>query len=413
MGNYDVYGAYMNAAWTASSGVGEDMLRLASLQSALESLNLYHSNPGRKPLNWPDAQLGIGTTPAQFGTLMHAAWTDPTVWSDGALGSYGLGLSIYNNAAYMSSINDTHPIIDAYNSGKFKYKIDGSNPYSVMADFDKFISNLNALNAAAGGTYTPGSSVVAGGSVINYKDKSDKGKFNNTVALIKAYGEKTETSYDEQISKIIRDMKGDYKKGLAELKKLMNDFDTDTLYEVVKDIHHKEYDDRQTKAKTISDAWANKIAGSTDGDYKVNTSGLTADNVLDVLGTYITNSNFNIGGMWKHLISNNFDKISKALYAKAEKMKSDGITDSEKQQIASAVSALKSAADKDKPAKAFALFSAMRSAEASKNDKNIYNKYASEVPSAKRKSHVETYEGSKHNEEKQAYNSQRNLNTSG
>ena len=207
-------------------------------------------------------------------------------------------------------------------------------------------------------------------------------------------------------------MKGDYKKGLAELKKLMNDFDTDTLYEVVKDIHHKEYDDRQTKAKTISDAWANKIAGSTDGDYKVNTSGLTADNVLDVLGTYITNSNFNIGGMWKHLISNNFDKLSKALYAKAEKMKSDGITDSEKQQIASAVSALKAAAEKDKPAKAFALFSAMRSAEASKNDKNIYNKYASEVPSAKRKSNVETYEGTKHNEEKSAYNSQRNLNAS-
>ena len=77
------------------------------------------------------------------------------------------------------------------------------------------------------------------------------------------------------------------------------------------------------------------------------------------------------------------------------------------------MSALKSAADKDKPAKAFALFSAMRSAEASKNDKNIYNKYASEVPSAKRKSNVETYEGTKHNEEKQAYNSQRNLNTSG
>ena len=412
MGNYDVYGAYMNAAFTAPSGVGENMLSLASLQSALESLNLYYSNPGRKPLNWPDAQLGVTTTPAQFGTLMHAAWTDPTVWSDGALGSYGLGLSLYNNAAYMSSINDTHPIIDAYNSGKFKYKIDGSNPYSVMADFDKFISNLNALNAAAGGTYTPGSSVVVGNSVINYKDKSDKGKFNNTVALIRAYGEKTETSYNEKINKIIIDMKGDYKKGLVELKKLMNSFDTNKLYEVVKDIHHKEYDDRQTKAKTISDVWANKIAGSTNGDYKVDTSSLTADNVLDVLGTYITNSNFNSGGMWKSLISNNFDKISQALYAKAEKMKSDGITDNDKQQIASAVSALNSAADNDRPAKVFALFSKMRTIEASKNDKGIYNKYANEIPSAKRKFYVETYEGSKHNEEKQAYNSQRKLNTS-
>ena len=207
-------------------------------------------------------------------------------------------------------------------------------------------------------------------------------------------------------------MKGDYKKGLVELKKLMNSFDTNKLYEVVKDIHHKEYDDRQTKAKTISDVWANKIAGSTNGDYKVDTSSLTADNVLDVLGTYITNSNFNSGGMWKHLISNNFDKISNALYSKAEKMKSAGIIDGEKQQIASAVSALKAAADKDKPAKVFALFSTMRTVEASKNDKGIYNKYASEVPSAKRKSNVETYEGSKHNEEKQAYNSQKNLDTS-
>ena len=116
-------------------------------------------------------------------------------------------------------------------------------------------------------------------------------------------------------------MKGSYKTGLAKLKAIIATFDQKKLTEVVREISHKIYDEQESKGKAISDNWANQISNATSkSGFKVDTSGVNKDNVLHVLGTYISNPKFKTGGMWNALINNNYDDISKALIENAKEL---------------------------------------------------------------------------------------------
>lgn len=337
-----------------------------------------------------DINFSYTSDPYSYALANYAALTDPTYFSDGILSNYNIGLSSYLNASYNASLDSlyTNPFGTAFRNGMINFDF---NP-------DEILSNIDAIIKKSGGGVSD--------KGVDYTDNTDKGQFNRTVELIKAYGEKKDISYDEKISKITTDMKGDYKKGLVKLKELINDFDADTLYDVVKDMHHKQFEAKEANGRAISDRWANKIANNTDGDFTVDTSGLTADNVLHVLGTYIQNEKFQSGGMWTHLIKDNFDKISEALYAKAEKSKQvNSMTDADKQKIEKAVADLKKATSvQDKADKAYALFDALRSWDTTHNDTHVYNIYGSAIPANKRKERVELYETKQHRKEQEAYN---------
>lgn len=374
-----------------------------------------------KDIDANDIKFAPSSTPYEFALGTSAALLDPTYFSDGTLRNYDIGLSAYLESEFLNGLDTNNPFNTALNSGQFKFTF----------NIDDAIKKINEIKITPAGTVAAGSiassdspanqtntTITVENQTFNIKDKSDKGNFNNAVALIKAYGKKTNTSYDDKIEKIKKDMKGNYKTGLNELKKIIATFDKTKLYEVVKDIHHADYNNRQAQGKAISDAWADKIGNSTTGDFTVDTSNLNADNVLKVLGTYISNPKFQSGGMWNNLIKDNFDKISQALYANAEKYlssKNKSISNGDRNKIRNAVNNLKSASTpQDKAAKTYALFAALRNYTAGYNDVRVYNTYANFIPQKNRMDRVELYEQNKFKtDEQKAYNSAPKLQANG
>lgn len=349
------FGSRMRAALNGPRPLTDLLLVAESGAISREIINNANSR------HYPTLDLSLATAapslnPNAFGDLMRANMFNPIGFSDSALNSYELGIEIAN----LMSLN---PRIDVNSEilGSINFNLTPTNNYSVLGISDRILANLSSLNIGGG------AGVLGGG--IN--QNTDYAKFEKKVKLLNKIGD-----YNEEIQEVRTKMKGDYKKGIELLDAIIKNVDKSDLNDAIKEMHEEEQEAKIERAETISDAWANQIANNTDGVLKVSTASLNKDNVLDVLGTFLTNENIS-KDMWNDLVENNFRDIAKALKEKARAMKKECKDESIKQQIQAAQDKFgKVSADTPNIGQAsFEFFSTLRQIEASLLDSGAAKKY--------------------------------------
>ena len=412
----DAFGAYTLAALTDPTYGGDKIIRNLNIGASLDSAyNYINQNTGNKMEFYPHySNFGAYSSPSDFATVLGSTLSDGSIdslYNDSILNSMNVGLSAQLENSFMNSMNVGNPFQSAWDNNQFKFNFTDNSIKTNLPSWDKVNTNWNF-------SITPGSGVSVSGQNVDYSKNSEKANFNKAVALIKAYGEKTGKSYDDKLNKVAQDMKGSYKTGLAKLKAIIATFDQKKLTEVVREISHKIYDEQEANGKAISDNWANQISNATSkSGFKVDTSGVNKDNVLHVLGTYISNPKFKAGGMWNALIKNNYDDISKALIENGKEFLKSGKCTNEtaKQKIKGYISSLGKDGDvSSKVSVVYNLFNILRYENATYND----NKTAKivgggAVPRNKIETTPDNYQTKKYQAEKNAYNSASKLNTKG
>lgn len=412
----NAFGDYTLAALTDPTAGGEEILRSIGNELKLQSTFDYiNQDAGYNMKFYPHySNFAASSSPSDFATVLGSTLLDDSVdslYKPSILNSMNVGLSAQLNKSFMDGMNVGNPFQSAWDSNQFKFNFTDNSIKTNLPSWDKVNTNWNF-------SITPGSGVSVSGQNVDYSKNSEKANFNKAVALIKAYGEKTGKSYDDKLNKVAQDMKGSYKTGLAKLKAIIATFDQKKLTEVVREISHKIYDEQETNGKAISDNWANQISNATSkSGFKVDTSGVNKDNVLHVLGTYISNPKFKTGGMWNALIKNNYDDISKALIENAKELLKSGkcTNDITKHKIRGYVSSLEKDGDiKNKISVVYHLFDILRYENASYNDNKAFAIVGGGViPRNKIETTPDNYQSKKYQAEKNAYNSASKLNTKG
>ena len=412
----NAFGDYTLAALTDPTYGGEQVIRSLDNELKFQSTFDYiNQDAGYNMKFYPHySNFGAYSSPSDFATVLGSTLLDGSIdslYNDSILNSMNVGLSAQLNKSFMDGMNVGNPFQSAWDSNQFKFNFTDNSIKTNLPSWDKVNTNWNF-------SITPGSGVSVSGQNVDYSKNSEKANFNKAVALIKAYGEKTGKSYDDKLNKVAQDMKGSYKTGLAKLKAIIATFDQKKLTEVVRGISHKIYDEQEANGKAISDNWANQISNATSkSGFKVDTSGVNKDNVLHVLGTYISNPKFKTGGMWNALINNNYDDISKALIENAKELLKSGkcTNDITKHKIRGYVSSLEKDGDiKNKISVVYHLFDILRYENASYNDNKAFAIVGGGViPSNKIETTPDNYQTKKYQAEKNAYNSASKLNTKG
>ena len=412
----NAFGDYTLAALTDPTYGGEQVIRSLDNELKFQSTFDYiNQDAGYNMKFYPHySNFAASSSPSDFATVLGSTLLDDSVdslYKPSILNSMNVGLSAQLNKSFMDSMNVGNPFQSAWDSNQFKFNFTDNSIKTNLPSWDKINTNWDF-------SLTPGSGVSVSGQNVDYSKNSEKANFNKAVALIKAYGEKTGKSYDDKLNKVAQDMKGSYKTGLAKLKAIIATFDQKKLTEVVREISHKIYDEQETNGKAISDNWANQISNATSkSGFKVDTSGVNKDNVLHVLGTYISNPKFKTGGMWNALIKNNYDDISKALIENAKELLKSGkcTNDITKHKIRGYVSSLEKDGDiKNKISVVYHLFDILRYENASYNDNKAFAIVGGGViPRNKIETTPDNYQTKKYQAEKNAYNSASKLNTKG
>ena len=412
----NAFGDYTLAALTDPTYGGEQVIRSLDNELKFQSTFDYiNQDAGYNMKFYPHySNFAASSSPSDFATVLGSTLLDDSVdslYKPSILNSMNVGLSAQLNKSFMDSMNVGNPFQSAWDSNQFKFNFTDNSIKTNLPSWDKVNTNWNF-------SITPGSGVSVSGQNVDYSKNSEKANFNKAVALIKAYGEKTGKSYDDKLNKVAQDMKGSYKTGLAKLKAIIATFDQKKLTEVIREISHKIYDEEESKGKAISDNWANQISNATSkSGFKVDTSGVNKDNVLHVLGTYISNPKFKTGGMWNALIKNNYDDISKALIENAKELLKSGkcTNDITKHKIRGYVSSLEKDGDiKNKISVVYHLFDILRYENASYNDNKAFAIVGGGViPRNKIETTPDNYQTKKYQAEKNAYNSASKLNTKG
>lgn len=412
----NAFGDYTLAALTDPTYGGEQVIRSLDNELKFQSTFDYiNQDAGYNMKFYPHySNFGAYSSPSDFATVLGSTLLDGSIdslYNDSILNSMNVGLSAQLNKSFMDGMNVGNPFQSAWDSNQFKFNFTDNSIKTNLPSWDKVNTNWNF-------SITPGSGVSVSGQNVDYSKNSEKANFNKAVALIKAYGEKTGKSYDDKLNKVAQDMKGSYKTGLAKLKAIIATFDQKKLTEVVREISHKIYNEQEANGKAISDNWANQISNATSkSGFKVDTSGVNKDNVLHVLGTYISNPKFKAGGMWNALIKNNYDDISKALIENAKELLKSGkcTNDITKHKIRGYVSSLEKDGDiKNKISVVYHLFDILRYESASYNDNKAFAIVGGGViPRNKIETTPDNYQSKKYQAEKNAYNSASKLNTKG
>lgn len=412
----NAFGDYTLAALTDPTYGGEQVIRSLDNELKFQSTFDYiNQDAGYNMKFYPHySNFGASSNPSDFATVLGSTLLDGSVdslYNDSILNSMNVGLSAQLENSFMNGMNVGNPFQSAWDSNQFKFNFTDNSIKTNLPSWDKVNTNWNfSLN--------PNTGVSVSGQNVDYSKNSEKANFNKAVALIKAYGEKTGKSYDDKLNKVAQDMKGSYKTGLAKLKAIIATFDQKKLTEVVREISHKIYNEKEGNSKAISDNWANQIASAKSASsFKVDTSSVNKDNILSVLGTYISNPKFKTGGMWNSLIKNNYDAISNALIENAKDFLKSGKCTNEttKHKIRGYVSSLEKDGDvKNKVSVVYHLFDILRYENASYNDNKAFAIVGGGViPSNKVETTPDDYQSKKYQAEKTAYNSASKLKTNG
>lgn len=412
----NAFGDYTLAALTDPTYGGEQVIRSLDNELKFQSTFDYiNQDAGYKMNFYPHySNFGASSNPSDFATVLGSTLLDGSVdslYNDSILNSMNVGLSASLENSFMNGMNVGNPFQSVWDSNQFKFNFTDNSIKTNLPSWGNVNTNWNfSLNPNAG--------VSVSGQNVDYSKNSEKANFNKAVALIRAYGEKTGKSYDDKLNKVAQDMKGSYKTGLAKLKAIIATFDQKKLTEVVKEISHKIYDEKEANGKAISDNWANQIASAKSASsFKVDTSSVNKDNILSVLGTYISNPKFKTGGMWNSLIKNNYEDISNALIENAKDFLKSGKCTNEttKHKIRGYISSLEKDGDvKNKVSVVYNLFDILRHENASYNDNKAFAIVGGGViPSNKVETTPDDYQSKKYQAEKTAYTSASKLNAKG
>ncbi len=341
---------WMNAAWYDPTYRGNVLLDYVNIPVTMDLIQPT-GGERRAPLNGYDMNNAVSFLPGEFGLAMHAALTDPTIWSDGTLSNFDIGLSSYLNASYANGFFDLNP---------FAVGLNNNVNWNFNLNWSAF-DNLIPTNV----TYN-----------LDKKDNNDKTVFEKKVKLLAECGD-----FDDEIEEIRKKIGSDYKKGIKEIDKLFEKVDATTLHEKANELYKEDFETVQENAANIANQWASKIANvqpTNNANFKVSMSGVNKNNILDVLGNFITNEDYVTKGSaeWKTLIENNFKEISKILIDKAKEMKKEAKDDSTKQAIEALINNVKKAnSNEQKVDNTYELFKKLREIQAQNRDKDAYNRY--------------------------------------
>ncbi len=347
--NYDIYRFGNHTFANLVDPTPSANVRLEYMGIPLALTNNFWTGAEFAPINFFDIRNSYTMPPVPFGLQMFGTLTDPTHYSDGTLRNFDIGLSGYNNKITMDTL--------------MHY---GINPANYMFSGLKF-----NFGTTSGITFTPPTQHTTTVDADRV-DNSDKAVFERKVKLIIECGD-----YKDEIAKIRKEMGNDYKKGIEKLDELMSQIDADKLNEAAKKLYQADRKNIETSAANIANNWAEAIAKKVPGDnFEVNTSSINKNNVLDVIGNYIRHEKFSTGKseMWNPLITANYDKLSKAIFEKAEDLKKIA-SDTDKAAIDTAVKNLKDTKEANRPEKFYDLFKKLREIQATANDTKAAERY--------------------------------------
>ena len=346
------FGLRMNAALTNPTYWG-------NLDLAWENVDLSSSlaagwtrvpHDGVPVINPPLIEFGRDSGAYEFGSMLGSTMFTPGMYTDSIHWNFDIGLdnpfSGPNNQKYIAAMLNN-------------VKWDFTTPTWNLGGLSGLnLGGLNLGNIDLGGT-NPSQGVAADDA--SKMDNSDKAKFNRKARLL----EKISEDNKEKVSKIRTEIGSDYKKGIEKLDALLKAADKNKVKTAVIDLYKEDRKSKLDEAKKISNKWINDTINA-------DTSSLTTDNILDVLGTFITNASYTGEEGFKTLIEKN-TKIVDVLLEKAKSMKDSVSSATWTQEIEPRIKAVER--DKTKHDKVFGLFNTIRANQARLNDKNVAARY--------------------------------------
>jgi len=288
-----------------------------------------------------------------------------------------MGLRLNNggiNGSVFSKINDA---VTTYNYNRNDY-LSSFNGFNKLGSLSTLATNYNTSigNGNFGWMQNGGLSGIWGTNFGNQTDNVDQKKYNAKMNLIKQYAaDKDKTNeITKEVNELLNGI-NDPKVACEKLDEYMKTLDTDVLKNAAKKIGKNSFETKTKAGKAFSDKWVETMGSYAPGkSAKVKTDGLTKDNILDAIGTYISNAKFGEMGkanMWDVMIkdADNYNTISLKLYNKAEEM-AEKYSD-QKSTIEAAVNKLKNASDTEKATACYELFDCLRKIETETYAKEI------------------------------------------
>ncbi|MGN1153259.1 MAG: hypothetical protein ACI4S3_04460 [Candidatus Gastranaerophilaceae bacterium] len=341
------FGLRMNAALTNPTYWG-------NLDLAWENVDLSSSlaagwtrvpYDGVPVINPPLIEFGRDSGAYEFGSMLGSTMFTPGMYTDSIHWNFDIGL---DNP--FSGPNNQKYIVAMLNNVKWDFTI----PTWSLGG----LSGLTLGNIDLGGT-NPSQGIAADDA--SKIDNSDKAKFNRKARLL----EKISEDNKEKVSKIRTEIGSDYKKGIEKLDALLKATDKNKVKTAVIDLYKEDRKSKLDEARKISNKWINNTINA-------DTSSLTTDNVLDVLGTFITNDNYTGKDGFKTLIEKN-TKIVDVLLEKAKSMQDSVSSATWTNEIEPKIKAVEQ--NKTQFNKVFELFAKLRENQAKLNDANVAERY--------------------------------------
>ncbi|MCM1265371.1 MAG: hypothetical protein NC200_04145 [Candidatus Gastranaerophilales bacterium] len=283
-----------------------------------------------------------------------ADWTDPTYYGDNSLRNRKLVADIHVVQGYYDSMASSGS--NFFNIDSSFINIDGSNN-GTTSPFTPSSSN-NGISV----TYTPSTGIGSnpfssyspnyspngagntgsangagsGDFVNNPESNTPQSQFNSRLKLIQQYCDKYGNSVD--VNEIKQKYANNPEEGVKYCDDIINNkFKQSRVEKIVKDQYQAKLDAQLEKGQSISDDWVETAIKNGTGTPNFNTSGVNKNNVLDVIGTFMTNDEVKNG---KVSLENIFEQpeaaaqLMNAIKAKANEMlKRPDIDDETKESI--------------------------------------------------------------------------------
>lgn len=223
-------------------------------------------------------------------------------------------------------------------------------PGNVSGGWDWSSSGVNGGSSSSGVNGSSGNNGVnssnntsnAGGAasgdfVNNEESNTPQAQFNSRLKLIKQYCDKYGQTVD--IDEIKQKYANDPEGGVKYCDNIINNkFNQSKVEKIVKTQYKEKLDAQLEKGQSISDDWVETAIKNGTATPNFNTSGVNKNNVLDVIGTFMTNEEVKNG---KVSLENIFEQpdaakqLMNAIKAKANEMlKRKDIDDETKESIA-------------------------------------------------------------------------------
>lgn len=162
------------------------------------------------------------------------------------------------------------------------------------------VNGANNSNNANNNSNVNGSNNAANTGDITAPASDDyKSQFEAKLNLIKKYCADyiviDENGDEIDVEKIRNKYADKYEEGVKYCDELINSFDQDKVEKIVKNQYKKRVDAKSENGKKVADQWVKTILDSGLEAPKLSTSGVNANNVLDVIGAFVTNEDVKNG----------------------------------------------------------------------------------------------------------------------